>query len=112
MLATVNASYLAWVTASELPSKIADKDSVSSCDCHVLTFFSEVPANLQQAFIKEMGVSMDAVLGVAEGFSELADVNMPLLGLQILGLHRVAPNVNFSNWLIPGMKFRTEFCMR
>lgn len=80
VLAKVNASYATWVTASELASKIAREDSVSRCDSHVFTFFSEVPANLQQAFIEEMGVSKDAVLSVAEGFSELAGFDMALRG--------------------------------
>jgi hypothetical protein len=41
---------------------------------------SEVLANLQQAFIEEMGVSKNAVLSVAEGFSEFAGFKMALLG--------------------------------
>jgi hypothetical protein len=80
VLAKVNGSYATWVTASELASKIAREDSVSRCDGHVFTFLSEVPANLQQAFIEEMGVSKDAVLSVAEGFSELAGFDMALRG--------------------------------
>ena len=80
VLAKVNASYATWVTASELASKIAREDSVSHCDSHVFTFLSEVPANLQQAFIEEMGVSKDAVLSVAKGFSELAGFDMALRG--------------------------------
>lgn len=80
VLAKVNASYATWVTASELASNIAREDSFSHCDSHVFTFLSEVPANLQQAFIEEMGVSEDAVLRVAKGFSELAGFNMALLG--------------------------------
>jgi len=52
-------------------------------DSHVFTFLSEVPANLQQAFIEEMGVSKDAVLRVAKGFSELVGFNMALLGANI-----------------------------
>ena len=79
VLAKVNASYATWVTASELASKIA------RCDSHVFTFLSEVPANLQQAFIEEMGVSKDAVLSVAEGFSELAGFDMALRGQQTVG---------------------------
>ena len=78
VLAKVNASYATWVTAAELARKIADKGSVSLCDCHVFTFLSEVPATLQQVFIEEMAVSKDAVLGVAEGFSQLAGFNMTL----------------------------------
>ena len=80
VLAKVNASYATWVTASELANKIACEDSVSRCDSHVFTFLSEVPANVQQAFIDEMGVSKDGVLRVAKGFSELAGFNMALLG--------------------------------
>jgi hypothetical protein len=80
VLAKVNASYATCVTAGELASNIANKDSVSRCDCHVFTFLSEVPAPLQQAFIEEMGVSKDAVLSVAKGFSEFAGFDMALLG--------------------------------
>jgi hypothetical protein len=79
VLARVNAAYASCVTAGELASKIENKDSVSRCDCYVFTFLSEVPAPLQQAFIEEVGVSKDAVLGVAEGFSELASFDMALL---------------------------------
>ena len=64
---------------------IAREDSVSRCDSHVFTFLSEVPANLQQAFIEEMGVSKDAVLSVAEGFSELASFDVALRGQQTVG---------------------------
>ena len=80
VLATVNASYATWVTATELASKIADKDSVTLCDCHVFTFLSEVPATLLQVFIEEMGVGKDAVLSVAKGFSEIAGFNMAHTG--------------------------------
>ena len=71
-----SASFATWVTIPEL----ACEDSVSRCDSHVFTFLSEVPANLQQAFIEEMGVSKDAVSSVAEGFSELAGFDMALRG--------------------------------
>ena len=80
VLAKVNGSYATWVTASELASKIAREDSVSRCDNHVFTFLSEVPANLQQAFIEEIGVSKDAGLRGAEGLSELAGYDMALRG--------------------------------
>ena len=80
VLAKVNASYATCVTASELASKIPNKDSINLCDCHVFTFLSEVPTVPQQAFIEEMGISKDVVLRVAKGFSELAGFNMTLLG--------------------------------
>ena len=75
-----NASYATWVTAAELASKIADRGSVTLCDCYVFTFLSEMPWHMQQAFIEEMGVSKDAVPSVAMGFSLLAGFDMACTG--------------------------------
>ena len=80
VMSTVSAPYGVLVTAAQLAEKIADLKSADSYDCSVFAFLSEVPANLQQAFIEEMGVSKDAVLSVAEGFSELAGFDMALRG--------------------------------
>lgn len=78
VMSTVSAPYGVLLTAERLAEKIADIKSADSCDCSVFAFLSEVSPKLQQAFIDEMGVSMDAVVKVAGKFSDLAGYKLPL----------------------------------
>lgn len=78
VMSTVSAPYGVLVTATQLAERIADIKSAETCDCSVFAFLSEVSPQLQQAFINEMGVSLDAVARVARKFSDLAGFPLPL----------------------------------
>lgn len=77
VMSTVNAPYGVAVTPEQLACKIADPQSVVSCDPAAFAFLSEVSPKLQQAFMTEMNVDADQVALVASQFSQLAGYKLP-----------------------------------
>ena len=78
ILATVDAPYGTGVSAGELAVAIADTASVETCFMPAFSFFSEVKPELQQQFIAEMEVPVEAARAVARGFQTLAGYKLPL----------------------------------
>lgn len=78
VLATVNASYGANLSAYQLASLIADPKSATDFNGPVFSFFSEVSPDLQLQFVAEMGVDAEKVCEVAGQFSNLSGYALPL----------------------------------
>ncbi|OOY02802.1 hypothetical protein [Thioclava sp. F28-4] len=57
VLGTVNAPYCANLSAHQLAKSISDIDAAKSTIGPVFAFFSEVPPELQNPFVSEMGLS-------------------------------------------------------
>lgn len=78
VLSTVNAPYGTSISAEQLATKIIDPASADNHDPAAFSFFSEVSADLQSAFLKEMHIERPMVLEVARKFSALAGYTLPL----------------------------------
>lgn len=78
VMATVNASYGANLSAHQLAAMIADPKSASISDASVFAFFSEVNPLLQKQFIKDMGVDEAQASFVAEQFAQMSGFPLPL----------------------------------
>ncbi|WIA54032.1 hypothetical protein N6H05_13215 [Sphingobium sp. WTD-1] len=78
VLTTVNAPYGADLSAHQLAKLLTDLESAVTFNAMAFSFFSEVPADIQQDFLKEMGVSAAAASKVACQFSELSGYALPL----------------------------------
>ncbi|MFT4055741.1 MAG: hypothetical protein QM681_14650 [Novosphingobium sp.] len=77
VLATVNASYAAKVSAHQLAAMITDPRSASACNA-VFAFFSEVSPVLQKQFIEDMGVDAAKASKVAGQLAKLSGYALPL----------------------------------
>ncbi|OOY22415.1 hypothetical protein BMI86_05395 [Thioclava sp. DLFJ5-1] len=65
VLGTVNAPYGANLSAHQLAQSISDIDAAKRAIGPVFAFFSEVPLELQNSFVSEMGLSPQKVHEVA-----------------------------------------------
>jgi hypothetical protein len=66
VLGTVNAPYGASVDSHQLACAISSISGFDDLVGQSYSFFTEVSADLQHAFVAEMGVEVDAVRGVAK----------------------------------------------
>ncbi len=69
VLGTVNAPYGAQITADQLAACISDLDKVNDAYAEAFSFYTEVSAAVQKAFISEMHLDMTAVKSVANFFA-------------------------------------------
>lgn len=78
VLSTVNAPYVASLSAYELACKIVDPKSAHTCDASVFAFFSEVSPHLQNSFIEAMGIDRATARKVASEFSAMSGIPLAL----------------------------------
>ncbi|MBL6430203.1 MAG: hypothetical protein HOY44_22050 [Maritimibacter sp.] len=78
VLGTVNAPYSANLSACQLADVISDVGAAQSAVGPAFSFFSEVPTDLQTAFVAEMGLTQDKVQGVAKHFQSLCPFPLAL----------------------------------
>nr|WP_321457131.1 hypothetical protein [uncultured Cohaesibacter sp.] len=76
---TIDAPYGVGVTAPQLAEAITCMDAAKGLFVSVASFFAEVDVSLQQAFIAEMQLDLDAVKAVALQFAEMAGYSSPLI---------------------------------
>lgn len=68
ILGTVNAPYDANLSACQLAKAVSNLEAAQSVMGPAFSFFSEVPPDLQKAFVVEMGLPEAKVRGVAQYF--------------------------------------------
>ena len=78
ILQSINAPYAMDMSAHALAEAIVDMTSVEAMNAQVFSFFSEISPDLQEKFIRELGVDKNAAVAVAKGFQELAGYDLPL----------------------------------
>ena len=78
VMTTVNAPYGAGLSAHQLAAMIAVPKSAAEFNAPVFAFFSEVPAGVQQQFLKIMGVDEVQASAVADQFAKLSGYTLPL----------------------------------
>jgi hypothetical protein len=80
ILSTVNAPYAKKVTAAELALAISTEQPPATAFGQALSFFSELPSELQMAFIAEMKLDIALVaLAAKYHFNKLGHTRFPLL---------------------------------
>ena len=78
VLATVNSSYGANMSAQQLAARIVDPASPAAFDASVFAFFSEVKGGPQYQFIDVMGIDHDQAHWMAGQFAAKAGYPLPL----------------------------------
>lgn len=78
ILGTVNAPYGATLSACQLAKAISDIETAQMAMGPVFSFFSEVPENLQEAFVAEMDLPSEKVHGVANFLQASCPFPLPL----------------------------------
>lgn len=78
VMTTVNAPYGADVSAHQLAAMITDLKSASEFSGPVFSFFSEVPPQVQEEFISDMGVDQEQAAKVATELSKASGYTLPL----------------------------------
>lgn len=78
VMTTVNAPYGANLSAHQLAVMIAAPKSALEFSAPVFAFFSEIPADLQKQFLKDMGVDKVQAAKVADQLAKLSGYTLPL----------------------------------